>query len=145
VAKGRITSWIVGRSIECLFGSIILLVVLGGNSAHSRFINDILENSVFVFFFFVLSGYLITSLCMAMIVNVNILRRVSLNIGLFVLHATGFLYLAEVNFNSSALIILFGVFAVGLSTVLGEAVRGFLPMTAEGGDRRQRQRRGDGL
>ena len=135
--SGKVLVWLIQRVCELLLGAALALAILGPNArgGEGGTLEDLRQNLYFVLFFFVTSGYLVTTalICFSRRVGGPVLRS-WMNVGLFLIHIVGFLALtAQLYSKRMMMVVVFGVTVVAFSSLIGESVRSGLERSRSSG------------
>ena len=110
------------RAIETLLGSYLLIRVFGSNasSRYRGFTGDLYINSIYLSFFYVASGFFVSTLYFGLWRRSdNPVIQSSILAGAFIFHLVLFLFLGQIDLDSLAILVFFGATIVFLSNFAG--------------------------
>jgi len=124
----NIVGWAVARTAELGLGALLLIGIFGPNTLGSQQagFEDYRENLHFVFFFFLSSGYILSTAWFAVVKRRarSPLLQMWVSILLFVLHSTVFLVIAaHVDAFRMLLLLIFGSCVVAFSRLIEISVQ----------------------
>jgi hypothetical protein len=120
----RLVRWVIERVIELVLGTIAVILTFGSSNyqTNSISVKEIIDCCYFVIAFFVVSGYIFTSMVISIVFSVRHLwRHIWSNVFLFSFHASLFLFIiVRSSVLRDLLLIIIGACIVSLTAIVGK-------------------------